>query len=105
VRGCPKQKEIRKQDQSGILAQIFLLCGKLRLEFSANDYSEPECGALSSAAMVTAAGAVQDSGNLRKGLHGKLRLPVGVSARAWERVRSKLKCPVFVAHDMSGLTT
>jgi hypothetical protein len=60
LRGCPKQKEIRKQDQSGILAQIFLLCGKLRLEFSANDYSEPECVALSSAAEVTAAGAVQD---------------------------------------------
>ena len=33
VRGCQKQKEFRKQDQSGILAQNFLLCGKLRLEF------------------------------------------------------------------------
>jgi hypothetical protein len=29
----PKQKEIRKQDQIGILAQNILLCGKLRLEF------------------------------------------------------------------------
>ncbi|MGA2746652.1 MAG: hypothetical protein ABSE44_18295 [Candidatus Sulfotelmatobacter sp.] len=26
----PKQKEIRKQDQIGILAQNILLCGKLR---------------------------------------------------------------------------
>jgi len=34
VRGCQKQKESRKQDQIGILAQNFLLCGKLRLEFS-----------------------------------------------------------------------
>jgi hypothetical protein len=33
VRGCRKQKEIRKQDQIGILAQNILLCGKLRLEF------------------------------------------------------------------------
>jgi hypothetical protein len=33
VRGCPKQKEFRKLDQFAILAQIFLLCGKLRLEF------------------------------------------------------------------------
>jgi hypothetical protein len=32
VRGCPKQKEFRKQDQIGILAQNILLCGKLRLE-------------------------------------------------------------------------
>jgi hypothetical protein len=28
-----QQKEFRKQDQIGILAQNFLLCGKLRLEF------------------------------------------------------------------------
>ena len=33
VRGCQTQKELLKQDQSGILAQNFLLCGKLRLEF------------------------------------------------------------------------
>jgi hypothetical protein len=32
VRGCRKQKEFRKQDQIGILAQKNLLCGKLRLE-------------------------------------------------------------------------
>ena len=29
----PRQKEFRKQDQNGILAQNILLCGKLRLEF------------------------------------------------------------------------
>ena len=28
----PRQKEFRKQDQNGILAQNILLCGKLRLE-------------------------------------------------------------------------
>ena len=33
VRGCQMQKELLKQDQSGILAQIFLLCGKLRREY------------------------------------------------------------------------
>jgi hypothetical protein len=32
---------------------------KFGQEFSANDYSEPECMALSSAAMVTAAETVQ----------------------------------------------
>ncbi len=32
MRGCLKQKEFRKQDQIGILAQNILLCGKLRLE-------------------------------------------------------------------------
>ena len=32
-RGCQKQKEFWKQDQCGIVAQIFLLCGKVRLEF------------------------------------------------------------------------
>jgi hypothetical protein len=85
LRGCPKQKEIRKQDQIGILAQNILLCGKLRLEFSANDYSEPECGALSSAAEVTAAGAVQDAGKSSRSLPGKLRLLGAVSACAWER--------------------
>jgi hypothetical protein len=30
VRGCRKQRKIRKQDQIGILAQNILLCGKLR---------------------------------------------------------------------------
>src|SRR5450631_769663 len=33
VRGCQMQKELLKQDQSGILAQNFLLCGKLRREY------------------------------------------------------------------------
>jgi hypothetical protein len=41
------QKEFRKQDQIAILAQNFLLCGKLRLEF----FREPlfrtrSCGAV-----------------------------------------------------------
>jgi hypothetical protein len=29
----PSPTEFQKQDQSGILAQILLLCGNLRLEF------------------------------------------------------------------------
>ena len=32
----PTKKKFLKQDQNGILAQIFLLCGNLRLAFSAN---------------------------------------------------------------------
>ena len=32
VRGCQKQKEFLKQDQCDIVAQIFLLCGKVREE-------------------------------------------------------------------------
>jgi hypothetical protein len=56
----PKAKRIfLKQDQSGIVAQIFLLCGKVRERFFANQYSEPAAGALSSSAMVTAAKTVQ----------------------------------------------
>ena len=54
------QKEFRKQDQSGILAQIFCCVENFGWNFFANDYSEPECAALSSAAMVTAAEKVQD---------------------------------------------
>src|SRR5216684_1438192 len=61
-----KQKEIRKQDQNGILAQNILLCGKLRLEFSAKPYSEPERMVLSSGAMVTAAETVQRTGKHHK---------------------------------------
>jgi hypothetical protein len=60
--GCRKQKEISKADQIGILAQNFLLCGKLRLEFFRERLSEPEGVALSSAAMVTAAETVQNAG-------------------------------------------
>jgi len=61
-RGCLKQKEFLKQDQCGIVAQIFLLCGKVRMEFFREGYSEPDGMALSSSAMVTAAGMVQRHG-------------------------------------------
>jgi hypothetical protein len=55
----PKTKRIVQQNQSRILAQIFLPCRKLQREFSPNDYSEPDGRVLSSGAMVTAAREVQ----------------------------------------------
>jgi hypothetical protein len=58
----PKQKEIRKQDQIGILAQNILLCGKLRLEFFRERLFRTRAKSLSSGAMVTAADSVQDAG-------------------------------------------
>jgi hypothetical protein len=33
VRGAKSKKEFLKQDQCGIVAQIFLLCGKVQQEF------------------------------------------------------------------------
>jgi hypothetical protein len=57
-----KQKEIRKQDQNGILAQNILLCGKLRLEFFRESLFRTRAKSLSSGAMVTAAKTVQDAG-------------------------------------------
>jgi hypothetical protein len=59
VRNNKKQKELRKQDQSGILAQKFLLCGKLRLEVFRESLFRTLTRALSSGAMVTAAKSVQ----------------------------------------------
>lgn len=61
----PKQKEIRKQDQIGILAQNILLCGKLRLEFFRESLFSTRGKSLSSGAMVTAAKTVQDAGARR----------------------------------------
>jgi len=58
----PKQKEIRKQDQIGILAQNILLCGKLRLEFFRERLFRTRAKSLSSSAMVTAAVTVQRAG-------------------------------------------
>ena len=53
-------KNFKKQDQIGILAQIFLLCGNLRLGiFPRTPYSALVFLPLSSAAMVTAAQTVQ----------------------------------------------
>jgi hypothetical protein len=59
VRGCRSIKEIRKQDQIGILAQNILLCGKLRLEFFRERLFRARRKSLSSGAMVTAAEKVQ----------------------------------------------
>jgi hypothetical protein len=69
-RGCQKQKEFWKQDQCGIVAQIFCCVEKFGWNFSASDYSEPDCMALSSSAMVTAAEKVQrESARMRGCAH------------------------------------
>jgi len=69
----PKAKRILKQDQSGIVAQIFLLCGKVREQFIASEYSEPDLGVVSSSAMVTAAETVQEGDSGRRFVREDLR--------------------------------
>jgi hypothetical protein len=59
VSSCQKQEQFRKQDQSCILAQKILLCGKLRLEFFRERLFSTRFLALSSVALVTAAEKVQ----------------------------------------------
>jgi hypothetical protein len=57
----PQPEPFQKKDQCGILAQNFLLCGKLRLEILRDPYSDPEARLLSSAALVTAARMMQSA--------------------------------------------
>jgi hypothetical protein len=54
-----KSTEAQKQDQSGILAQIFFNVENFGWEFFTRFYSSPECQGLSSVAKVNAARMMQ----------------------------------------------
>jgi hypothetical protein len=54
------ENEVKKQDQSGILAQKFSQCGNLLAGNFCDAHSSPESHAVSSTAFITAAENVQN---------------------------------------------